>query len=239
MYRAGLSYQQAHSGVGRDASSLEKALELYTKFLEQFPDSVYAPAVKKFRAEVVAGLAEHEKKIIAFYKKKNKDKAAEAREKVVMAKWDPLVSQTAYHEETKVDAPVGVKVEEVPVPLPVQGAPSKASRDGMKITSGTTTAPNRILRVTCNTAGARGLFIYLAKPLADPEFVRKSASIAPRNGELIVPVPGVEARAEKIDCFGSEDVSVSDAGVVRLKSDSVATILALENPARLYVAIPD
>ena len=182
-YRAGLSYQQAHTGVGRDSTFLEKALEFYNKFLEQFPDSVYAPAVKKFRAETVEALAAHERKIVAFYKKKEKDKAAEGREKIVQEKWEPMIASTAFHEEeAKIEAPQGVKVaisQPTPqTPTAKQAGPFSSPGRGVP----TNSTSNRVLRVACSSAGARGVFIYLEKPISDPNFAIKNSTLTPRSG---------------------------------------------------------
>ncbi len=89
LFRAARSRQLSSSGVGRDSSPLERALEYYDKFLTQYPDTIYTDEAKKGRIETLKDLCAYEEKIIKFLERTGKEKAAERHRQELMATWKP------------------------------------------------------------------------------------------------------------------------------------------------------
>ena len=87
LMRAAQSYQLSHRGIGRDSTSLHKALELYDQLLTRYPDSMHAGLAKEQRAQTQEYLAAYEKMVIDFYRNKGSTPATESRNKAFEQKF--------------------------------------------------------------------------------------------------------------------------------------------------------
>ncbi len=87
LLRAARSHQKQNRGAGRDFDTLEKAVRRYDRLLEDYPDSPYARRAAAYRHDALTTLAEHQRLILAFYRKQGKEKAAKAREEEFAKKW--------------------------------------------------------------------------------------------------------------------------------------------------------
>lgn len=251
LYKAARSYQLSSSGVGRDSAPLEKSLQFYDSFLEKYPDSYYSIAARKFRSEVAESLAKHEQRIMAFYKKRNRPDALAAREKQFEEKWNPILEKTSFSDEPKShDAPKGV----APTSPEVQEAISQDLQETEKaatvsrvatkstpkeLTAFDTSGKTRILRVQCTTTGARGVFIYLDKRIDDSIVQSPSVFSSNKDKNLItVNIPNAIAKEESSsDCFETGDLTVTTEGKVQVRTAGDASVISLDNPPRVFVAL--
>jgi hypothetical protein len=64
---------------------------------------------------------------------------------------------------------------------------------------------------------------------------RSSPAITPQDGTASVMLPQLKLNPLKKDCFGVQDLSVSESGAITLKTDEPLTLLTLENPPRLLL----
>jgi outer membrane assembly lipoprotein YfiO len=90
LLKGGKSFQLKNRGAGRDITSVEKAIQLYTKLLDNLPDSVYAETAKKLRFEAIKTLSEHNKFVSDYYAKLNEAEAAAERDKEADSKMQEL-----------------------------------------------------------------------------------------------------------------------------------------------------
>lgn len=81
LLRTGRSNHLSFKGVGRDVSPLEKSLEIYNQLLEKFPDSIYTPTAKEYKAEVQKNLADQEAFVSGYYYSRDVSSAGDARER--------------------------------------------------------------------------------------------------------------------------------------------------------------
>jgi outer membrane protein assembly factor BamD len=93
LMKAGRSFQLSNKGVGRDPSSLLRALEYYSKLIDQYPQGTYYQEAVRFKAETRVSLAEHERSVLQYYRKNGYDAAYEKRSAEFKAKWSDLVRQ--------------------------------------------------------------------------------------------------------------------------------------------------
>lgn len=237
LFRAARSNQLRQKGIGRDPTPLKKSLELYNQLLEGYPDSPYAESGKQQRSEVVASLVEHEERIKHFYEKQNRTDAVAAREKMINEQWVPVVKLTKYNPGAQASAPEGIAL--APAPLPekidkVGAAVVKASHNNVE----TFSQAGRILKIECTSTGTPGVFIFFNKDLPVLEAYKRSQRVLSHNGTLAVTLPGVIAPVQSSDCFGTKDLSLEGDGTVRLKTSKDGTAISLNNPSRLFIAIP-
>jgi outer membrane assembly lipoprotein YfiO len=101
VFRAARSYQLAQRGVGRDDTALQKSAKLYDELLAKHPDSFYARAGKGYRDDAHRDLAQYEEEVAAFYRKRDKPKAAEARQLSFQQKWEPILADAANQSSQK------------------------------------------------------------------------------------------------------------------------------------------
>ncbi|MCB0328925.1 MAG: outer membrane protein assembly factor BamD [Bdellovibrionales bacterium] len=77
--RAGRSHQLVNTDLGRDREPLEKALEHYQTFLQEFPHSMFRTQVKEYLKVAQEKVAEHENMVAEFYRKQGYEGAYEKR----------------------------------------------------------------------------------------------------------------------------------------------------------------
>lgn len=226
LFRAARCHQLSHKGIGRDTAPLEKALELFNRSLSEHPDSAYAESARKYRSEVVADLAEHEKRIVRFYEKQNRTAAVTAREQMYKEKWVPVIKDTAYAGPQSEPE----QVEEAPPPLTEETA----------VTSRGEVIPlqARILKIECTDSGARGVFVYFDRDVPLLSAYRSSQRLAVANGGIELKLPNIIAPEQTSNCFGEGDLVLSETGTIRVKSTSAGSAIALNNPPRLFISIP-
>ncbi|HMO02674.1 MAG TPA: outer membrane protein assembly factor BamD [Oligoflexia bacterium] len=95
LLRAARSHELTNRGIGRDPTPLYKAQEILKKLLNDYPDSLYAGAARRYLASVNYKLASHEQTVIKFYKKRGKAAAMEARLIDFKKNWNEFVKDDA------------------------------------------------------------------------------------------------------------------------------------------------
>lgn len=88
IYMTGLSNYKSFKGVGRDTSSIQKAIEFFDVILNDYKDSKYTLEAKKYKLECYRLLALREKEILDYYRKKNDVNALKVRERDFNLNWE-------------------------------------------------------------------------------------------------------------------------------------------------------
>jgi outer membrane protein assembly factor BamD len=261
LVRAARSYQLSNRGAGRDAGALHKALEIYTRLLQQFPNSIYAQSAGAFKSEVEDRLAEQEKIVIDFYRKQGKDNAAEARarafqdrfgkssdsfelaaaESAKLAKEVKAVDQT--HVVTVENAPFedAVSGEPAAIPQPEETGQVPAQSATPAPTGGLPGTGTALIRsVECNS-DSRVVSVSLDRVLQGQPSAEITTGGAAEGTPLRVSIKGIRTANGKAlvqDCFGSKDLSISGDGVFAFNfTTKTATVFDLDNPPRILIAL--
>lgn len=249
IYRAARSHQLASRGVGRDPAPLENALKWYNRLLAEYPTSYYSIAAAEYQKDVTEQLGAHEKKIIDFYKKREKEGAVGARSALYSSTWDPKIESsrniaTAAEEERKAamlaesdslekGAPAATpKLEENAPGLKVGGETERAEQPSAPLA-----APLAVLDVRCDNTGSGKIFIQLNRaPVKD--FAAEPVTLAASNGKLTFAMPEPVSPAGDRDCLADKDLAIGADGTISLKTDRAggsATYLA--HPDRLLIVL--
>lgn len=235
LFRAADGLRRSHTGVGRDTSPLERSLELLNTFVKDYPQSPYIQTSRELRAEIVKLLTEHEKRISRFYEKKENEPALTARQKAYDAKWVPVLQSTSVAKmNTDAPSPDGFEVAEA---AKLENRPEmKASLD----TSSDKTSEEqisekreRILKIECQTGESSQLLVHFSSMNPIEEY-RKGKEF---EGDLTLELKDVASAVQSSDCFGKEDLSISEDGTIRLTGIQGGTIMTLNNPSRLLISI--
>ena len=90
---AGRSFQLSNHGVGKDPSSLTRALEFYNRVISDYPTGIYSREVSQYQQEVRITLAQHDESLLNFYHKTGQDAAYAKRLVEYKDKWQDLIAQ--------------------------------------------------------------------------------------------------------------------------------------------------
>ena len=88
---AARSFQLSNRGIGRDPSSLNRALEFYNRVITDFPLGVYKQDAAQFRIETMVLLAQHERKLLEYYRRNNSEAAYSSRLSEFKIRWKELI----------------------------------------------------------------------------------------------------------------------------------------------------
>lgn len=243
LLRAARSHQLLNRGVGRDVGPLKKALELYERLIVAHPGSVYAREAELRKSEVRSQIAAHEQFVMAFYKKQNKVKALKAREEKFEREWagkvlPPLPDSDVTQPHTpllvKTTAPAAPKImaaQSAGESMRARYAPkSNGQAKAIRVEEG----PGlRLQRVACTS---NAVFVYLDKPVEDSAFSAAYKLTEPKDGQLVIMVPGGFSKAAAIDCRGEKDLTLGTSGELRLASNNAAQVMTLQNPPRILIS---
>ena len=241
LFMAARSHQLSNRGVGRDIGPLEKARELYTRLIAEYPYSPYVESARKYKLDVETALSDYEKFVADYYRRRNAEPAADMREKLRSEKWDASLA-AAESAQPGGPAPIGVVAACVPPPvlppLEAQPAEEQASPSSKGAAApGAQAQIDLIQHIECVSEGTRRVYLYLNKPIGDAAFARQYQRLSPQGGLISFRLPGASGQSRKIDCFGSGDLAIEKDGLVSIKSDLGARTLELSNPERLLVVI--
>lgn len=250
LIRAARAFHRSSKGLGRDAAQLDKARELYERLLEIYPDSVYAKEAVNGRKSVIDELAAYEKMVADFYRKRGDMNAYEARQTILKKKWAPLVKESAenaakadaadahietfsesYSEEPRVVQVARLKSSVVAPPPPLVMDPAQPEPDAAPALEGLT---YQIERVSCSGSS---VFLYLNKPWKDRSFLQAHRQLEDEDGEITLVLPDTTAPTRQHDCLSGMDLTTENSGRVVLRYSGSASLLALNNPPRLLLAL--
>jgi len=247
LFRAARSYQLANRGVGRDPVSLENSAKYYQRLLTEYPDSFYTLAAAENQKEVLEKLAEHEKKIISFYEKKNKSNAVGVRTSAYNALVNPKLatarklaedekgkeeakSKTEAAETKKEVSPNIVKdISQNSSPRAVPTLKTEAANEGKA----------RIREIRCEnpSASKQNVFVFIEGKVDGILIETMNANTKPVLGKLNIRIPEVLVEPFTKDCFASQDLSVTSEGEIQLKSEKSAKVLSLKHPDRILIVL--
>ena len=243
---AGRSHQLSNRGVGRDTAPLVKALEFYDRFLGQYGASGYSATVAKFKRETEKILADYEQEVIAYYQRKGRDKAAEARKSAYGSRWAGLkeaeeentADNIANSNASPAQILASIEAEERSRPLVADAAkqasaPSTAAGKYAPASAPQTGGPSLVSNIDCRTEPRKIVTIFLNRRLKDDELPSEKHIAASKAGELSLELP--ETPAQVKDCFALGDFKVSKEGELKLKTTGKARVMLMSNPERLLL----
>lgn len=261
MLRLGRSQQFINKGIGRDSASLERALQTYTRLLEQHPSSVYARPAAAYKNQVMTRLAAQDRMIMDFYREQGQQKAYEARKAAYDAKWIPLLGEAATRqgessEEDVAATPAGTPeptpaaevsaVEETtasPAPVPsatVAPEPTKpaarvALRPPHEVAARSVSRGPRISRVVCQPEKDLAILYLSPQDIADVT-VPIDEIESDDDDTVTLHLPSLaQDKADTFDCFEEKDLVITPPGTVALKNTDSARVLFVPNPSRLVI----
>lgn len=123
------SFHLSSKGVGHDAHALERAREMYTRLIEQYPDSVYSRQASIYQQATIADLTANEMRVAEFYRKQGKEDAYNARLKIIREKWQPLAKDNGTEPEMIVAAESLPAAEPVSAEDPAENENTKDTKD--------------------------------------------------------------------------------------------------------------
>lgn len=233
--RAGRSFHLSHQGIGRDPQALERALELYDAVIQRYPTSVYADAAKVYRGEVLRNLESSERVVADFYAHRDNQKAVKAREETIARKWSPLLQVGATESGVSMARYIPGMTQEIkPAPALVVPVEAKA---GLRSETGPQSSGPKVARVVCKTEPQAQIFFHLSGALPGDRLPPELRRVVSQGGELSFQLPGVTSRGLTVDCLGTGDMTVSNEGVVALKSTRNGALRSLQNPPRILLVL--
>ncbi len=85
--QAARSHVKSARGTGRDRQPLERGLTIFDGIVERYPGTPYSAAAQRERVPIIEQLAEYDRLIIDFYKKRENMAAVAFREKQYTERW--------------------------------------------------------------------------------------------------------------------------------------------------------
>lgn len=116
------SYHLSSKGIGHDAHALERAREMYSRLVEQYPDSIYSRQAAIYQQATISDLTANEMRVAEFYRKQGKEEAYNARLKIIKDKWQPLALQAGRNIGST--GPLPAEPESAPVVTEASRVPS-------------------------------------------------------------------------------------------------------------------
>ncbi|MDZ4785107.1 MAG: outer membrane protein assembly factor BamD [bacterium] len=242
MVQMGRSYELQYGGLGRDIEPLNKSIEAYKNLLIKFPQSIYSEAAEKYLNAAQAKLIAYEESVSVFYKKSGQEKASLAREE-----YGKNVEANFQSQLTSLSATGNSQTVEVPElykgPFTNQAVFASSSKNSkifkdnltqIQIPSGAL----RVTQVTCKPSEEQ-VFLFFNKDLSTDSIKKIEDSSSANNGILRFSIPEAYSKGLKVNCFSSQDLSVSENGNVSLAINKTASFMGLKNPSRLLVIFND
>ncbi|MDC0358267.1 outer membrane protein assembly factor BamD [Oligoflexia bacterium] len=266
-FRAARSYQLSSKGAGRDVAPLAKAVEYYNKVLSDFSGSMYMQGAKTHLKLAQKEINEHDEIVALFYKKRNKVKAFEARQKELeeqMALLDTvdkdLPEPTEVAGAALADAPTNAgvppqpnilsslrhtqSIEELPRMTDQRATTALRGQPGSRTAPATSpdtsfTDPNllQVQQIKCVAEEDKFVQIFLNKAIADQDFLTRFSSISSENGKLTLILPRKLHNDASFDCFQEKDLVVAKNGTITITSDLNAELVTINHPPRLLLRL--
>lgn len=257
LFRAARSYQLAQRGVGRDDSTLQKAAKLYDDLIQKYPDSFYAGAGKTYREESHRNLAEYEDEVAAFYRKRNKLQAAEARERAYQEKWQPLLVAGASQEQIAKPSEqraalerIAAEVDAAPQPSLTQPLISPSSRKteasplpqtqvgAAAVRTAARTAGHFVSKIECATSEDTQIALFVDREFTDESQLQIQKLSDTKVGTYtIIKLLDTAAQPVSTLCSDGSRASISADGELRIESSKEVSLMTLGNPPRVLVAL--
>ncbi len=247
---AARSYQLTNTAIGRDVSPLEKSLVQLDILLQRYGDSRFAQPAREMRLAATTALAENEQMVADFYSRRDKPKAAEARQAYYATKVAPII---VAHASDLSAAAAGTNTAPIALNEPVtmlasseltpgsgavvgQGEQPTTARAMARMDSPTlnqAAGGNSIRKVSCRGDGL--LFIYLNNEIGDRAPFKSISGVSTEKDTLMIRLPNIVSRPVVMSCFKDNDLRVSEDGVVTIDGRKRAELFILNNPPRLML----
>ena len=238
------AHRASYAGLGRDPSSLEKALaQLDQLTASASDDSVYLDRAVALKRELADAIVAHERFVAAFYDRQEHQKAAVARRQYVENQWEPLVAKLAMFQLPESVA----HAEEVDYVPPAESAGLSTSSEPVPsvLASATTETRARFVPETrysvrgiqCGTSPRRQVIVTFNEDSLDRSVFAPIKNIATTEDAIEVHLPESRATPITIDCFGRGDLTVDEHGKITLVGAQEIETLALAYPSRLLMLV--
>lgn len=216
LFRAGRASEELFTGVGRDPTPIKQAKELFERVIKEYPSSAYASESRRKIAAIDEKLRSYESEVAAYYRRHERDSAAEKREAIASA---PL---------PKVDVGSSDSPQIVTASRINEIEPSKASIALQKNTDPNPETKSVISRIVCDEP-ARRVIVYLRSTLHPfpLETTRTGDSV-----KIELPDLGDESRLQS--CLGVDNFKIAE-GTATWDGVSEVITMILTNPSRIMI----
>lgn len=260
---AARSLQLNNDGVGRDVEPLRRSKDLYTKLIEDHPDSIYTQAAKVHRRESMASIARSEQLIADFYRRTGNEKAYLARNTHFNTHWAGVLEKPAPDAIPE----ILMVNNEVPEAPDADSHPGETMRARLSERNATNILENlenqtvadlkaavadstpdeeergkKILlkKVQCQKSPAAAVFLTFSRPLSDAqleELLGENNRLEAKDDTLAIRIEGLSSRFNSRSCFEENDLTISKDGEIALSSSRDATLFSLSHPPRLMMKL--
>lgn len=237
--QAARSHLVSAQGTGRDRQPLERALALFDELISEFPGTPYAVIAASERTPALNDLISYDQFIIAFYEKRGNSAAVTARKKLFQERWGERMnagellpsSERIPLKPLPAIAPMELEPEnsQALADSPLDLAPPQATQEEINPELIT------IQSVACHTGDIPFAMLELSR---FPEFYslgHVAETLHPTAG--IVEVAGLLVRATQpvFNCFKENDLLITSAGTLQIRSTEPLILTTLDNPKRILL----
>lgn len=237
---------------GRDRHPWERALVMYDEVVTSYAGTSYADVARIERMGVIRELSAYDREIIEFYRKNGNTAAVEDRERRFSERWGARLAEV----DQATNSPSTLsqkKLQELPslsfVASPVVDAsigpdaalvlPPSAPANDSSTSTPIPLKEGRIVvqSVQCSKDSNPFATIEVSSiPNRLVGYEGSSPSIAPNNGVVLIEGVELTSRQVTFDCFGTKDLEITDAGDLKIASQSPILITVLQDPPRLLLS---
>jgi outer membrane protein assembly factor BamD len=245
LFRLGRSYQNSTRGPGRDSAPLKKAVAIYSRLSNEYPETIYARSAAPLKHTVLSHLAENDQMVIDYYRRRESSKAFEARKEEFDRSWATLGSSTPQPVALLGQAPqsstprkpsvLAVRLGELDSPLMLSARRSTANSEPQMMAAFTNTKRPQIQRVECN-AEKKLVMIFLSR-LPESTALASDQEIVPTEGQVNLRLPGFAIEPENINCFAENDLRLTPQEGVQLASSQPVQAFVVDTPPRILLSV--
>ena len=230
--QAARSHMHAAKTDGRDRTPWQRALTLYDEIIQAHPNSPLAITAQKERAQVVAELQEYDREIIQFYQSLGNKRAVKARQDIFQQTWR--------QEHSKGDNPTNPLVPQRLADnvssnvLPPRKLDSAKSLSSIPLPEKETSTLPKIQRITCGSEPAPHITIELTHlPNEASDLDLQPRTLLPHLETVYFSSIRLSSDQKNWNCLSTNDVLLSDGGVLQIAHSGKWILTAIDNPPRL------
>jgi len=222
LLQLGRSHHFLNTDIGRDRGPLEKALEYYSRITNEHENSPYYETANRFRANVLADLAEHEKMVAEFYRRQEQEDAYRVRD----TRYKEQLEEKERVANTKKERPTLLASLTVLESIDSATAPKPRPTSG-----GTSKIESSLLRqVECRRKTPPVVELTLTRALEETPKVIESS-----DGNVTIDLVDSFSESQvNLNCFGKGDLEIQ-GNLLKLTTDSKVRIVQTSYPARVML----
>jgi outer membrane assembly lipoprotein YfiO len=240
--------------AGRDRQPWERGLVIYDELVSGYPGSSYSDIARTERAQVVHELTAYDREIIEFYRREGNQAAVDARERQFAERWGARPKSLTAPPSADTSEPVAPieqpEVAELKEPeafstpalnsnetVSIAASSEPPSEDAPQASNSATEGSIEIISVQCQTEGERIAIIELARIPDSLMTTSEPMLLSPQGGLVQIDNLKLTATQTGWDCFGMQDITLTRAGSLLIKTERSLIIAPFPSPPRLLIRI--